>query len=229
MDAGGRSPLAFGISHAVTGDGTAWTFPAANPLASLYRPGATAGGEQPAVLHDPALGRYEMWFKNDRPADSAQLPTLWFTAYGFWHATSIDGITWTPDYTHHDFAWEPARPYETYGLLTGCSVVRRRGIDRLFYCAWSSTGIPDPALYQVPLQAGGSVPAVIGFDLASRRSPPGGIAGGSRPHPGLGMLPPRLADGKRGIHQPAACDPPGATCGRHVSSGNRRTPSAPGG
>jgi len=183
-----RSPLAFGISHATSADGLAWAFPAVNPLSSLYRPAEAFGGEQPAVLYDPSLGRYEMWFKNDSAADKALLPTLWFTAYGFWHATSPDGIAWTPDYATRDFAWEPARAYETYGLLTGCSVVRHAGYDRMFYCAWGTQGIPDPALYQVPLQVGSNVPAVITFNQAYRSSPPGAVAAGLRTIAPLALL-----------------------------------------
>jgi hypothetical protein len=166
-----RSPIAFGISHARSTDGTAWTVPAANPLATLYRPGEPAGGEQPAVLYDPAGGRYEMWFRNDSAADRARLPTTWFTALGFWRATSSDGVAWTPDYRARDVAWEPQRAYEAYGLLTGCAVARRDGVDRLFYCAWSSAGVPDPALYRVPLQDGRLVPAVTAFAGATRLAP----------------------------------------------------------
>ncbi len=55
-----RSPLAFGIAHAVSNDdGQTWTFPQANPLASLYRPGALGGGQQPSVIQDPRTGGFE--------------------------------------------------------------------------------------------------------------------------------------------------------------------------
>jgi len=87
-------------------NGSAWTFPAANPLASLYKPGELAGGEQPAVLYDTGKARFEMWYKNDTAAERLLIPTDWFTAYGFWHATSADGIAWTPDYARRDFSWE---------------------------------------------------------------------------------------------------------------------------
>jgi hypothetical protein len=165
-----RSALAFGISHARSVDAHTWTVPATNPLASLYKTGELAGGEQPAVLYDSGRGRFEMWFKNDTTAERQLIPTDWFTAYGFWHATSTDGIAWTPDYGTRDFAWEPNRDYETYGLLTGCSVVRHGGVDRMFYCAWGTHGIPDTALYQVPLRSGGSTPAVITFSCATREA-----------------------------------------------------------
>jgi hypothetical protein len=175
-----RSPLAFGISHARSADGHAWTFPAANPLASLFRSGELGGGEQPAVLYDAGLHRFEMWFKNDTAAERLLIPTDWFTAYGFWRATSSDGVAWAPDYGKRDFAWEGARDYETYGLLTGCSVVRHDGVDHLFYSAWGTHGIPDPALYQVPLRNGSTTPAVITFAKATREAPlatPHAIAG----------------------------------------------------
>ncbi len=165
---GARDPLAFGVSHGRSTDGHTWTYPTTNPLSSLYKAGALAGGEQPAVLFDPLGNRFDMWFKNDTAAERLLIPTDFFTAYGFWHATSPDGITWTPHYSERDFAWEPARDYETYGLLTGCSVVRRDGIDHLFYSAWGTHRIPDPARYQVPLRTGSTVPAVITFNVATR-------------------------------------------------------------
>lgn len=166
-----RSPLAFGISHARSADGTAWSCPVANPLPSLRRAGEVAGGEQPAVIYDPASLRYEMWFRNDSAADKARLPTAWFSTAGFWRAISADGVEWTPDYRARDVTWDAQRAYEAYGLLTGCAVVRRDGVDRLFYCAWSSAGVPDQALYRLPLQDGRVVPAVTAFASASRRAP----------------------------------------------------------
>lgn len=165
---GARSPLAFGISLAQSTNGLSWTTPTGNPLASLYKPGDVAGGEQPAVVYDAARHRYEMWFKNDTAAERSQLPTTFFTAHGFWRALSTDGKHWTVDYTARDFGWRPELDYEQYGLLTGCSVVRRGNSDLLYYSAWGTRGIPDPARYQVPLQAGGTAPAVITFAVAAR-------------------------------------------------------------
>ena len=168
IDAGQRSPIAFGISHARSSDGLQWTLPTANPLASLFRPGDVAGGQQPAVVHDAVRGRYEMWFKNDTPAESASIPTAFFTALGFWRAVSADGITWTPDYSARDFVWRGELDYERYGLLTGAAVVRRGDVDLFYYCAWGDRSVPDPLLYTVPLQSGGSVPAVTSWSLAAR-------------------------------------------------------------
>ena len=178
-----RSPLAFGISHARSTTGAAWTFPAANPLASIYKAGALAGGEQPAVIYDPGQARFTMWFKNDAASETALLPTVWFTASGFWRATSTDGVSWLPDYSQRDFLWDGSRDYETYGLLTGCAVVRHEGVDHLFFGAWGTHGIPDPLRYQVPLQSGATVPAVITFNQAVRPVPIAAPAGAAwRPH-----------------------------------------------
>lgn len=163
-----RSPLAFGIATARSTDGVNWTFPVGNPLPSLYKPGDLAGGQQPAVLFDAALGRYEMWFKNDTPAETATIPTAFFTAFGFWRAVSTDGLTWIPDYSARDFVRDATLDYEAYGVLTGCAVVRANGVDFLFYSAWGTRGVPDPARYSVPLQSGGLVPAVITFSVAAR-------------------------------------------------------------
>lgn len=165
---GARTPVAFGISFARSNDGVAWTMPTTNPLASLHKPGDLGGGEQPAVLYDASRNRYTMWFKNDSSAERALLPTTYFTATGFWRAISTDGRQWSVDYSQRDFQWRPELDYEQYGLLTGCAVVRRDSTDLLFYSAWGTRGIPDPARYQVPLQAGGTVPAVITFGLAAQ-------------------------------------------------------------
>lgn len=186
----GRSPLAFGISHARSGDGLTWSFPAANPLASLYRPAELGGGAQPAVLYDAAQSRYDMWFTNDSAAEAALLPTSWFTAYGFWHAVSSDGVLWTPDYAARDFQWDAQHPNEVYGLLTGCSVARRAGEDRMYYCAWGTVGIPDPSLYTVPLRAGPTVPAVMTMGLAVRRTRPVAVSWRQRARLALGACVP---------------------------------------
>jgi hypothetical protein len=167
-----RSPLAFGIAHAVSHDGGAtWTAPHPNPLASLFKPGDSGGGQQPSVLYDAAHARFEMWFTNDSAADAALIPVPAFTAYGFWHAVSNDGVSWTPDYSARDFAWEPANDYESLGLLTGVAVVRDGGVDRAFFSAWGTHAIPDPGIYVAPLRVGGTTPAVITLSVATRPAP----------------------------------------------------------
>ncbi len=175
--------LAFGIAHAASADGIHWTPTPGNPLATLRRSGELSSGQQPSVLWNPAKQRYEMWFTNDRPGDTARVPATMFQAFGFWHATSTDGIRWEPEYGDEpDFRWDAAYPGERWGLLTGVHVMLHDGQYRLYYAAWSSTGVPP--LFTAPTQAG-SVPTVTALNLALRpagtRSPrrPAGRSHGS--------------------------------------------------
>ncbi|HYE05755.1 MAG TPA: hypothetical protein VEL07_09585, partial [Planctomycetota bacterium] len=173
----GRAVVAFGISRAVSEDGgVTWTFPQANPLPSLRKPGDVAGGAQPSVLRDPASGLYHLWFSNDTAAELASIPATMFTAYGFWHATSPDGIAWTPDYGERDFRWDPTLAYERHGLITGVEVVQHAGEYRLFYGAWGDVGIPDPSLFLVPLQGGTLAPGAFCLCGARRTIVPGAIS-----------------------------------------------------
>ncbi|HYE05892.1 MAG TPA: hypothetical protein VEL07_10295 [Planctomycetota bacterium] len=181
----GRVPVAWGISRAISDDGgLTWSFPQANPLPSLRRGdvdgGAIVGGEQPCVLRDAATGTWHLWFKNDTDAERAALPTRYFTAAGMWHATSGDGIAWTPDYSAHDFAWESSLDYERYGLLTGIDIVRDGAYERCFYSAWGTVRNPDESIFRVPLQAGGDAPAVVMMCTARRAVAPAGIAANGR-------------------------------------------------
>ena len=162
--------LAFGISHASSSDGIHWTPSAANPLPTLRRPGEIASGQQPSVLWNPRLSRYEMWFTSDREQDTARVPATFFQAFGFWHATSPDGIEWTPEYGDEpDFRWDPVFPSERWGLLTGVDVLLHEGEFRLYYSGWSS--VETPPLFWLPTQVG-LVNGVTAFGLATRPAAP---------------------------------------------------------
>ncbi|MEK7413288.1 MAG: hypothetical protein AAB263_08220 [Planctomycetota bacterium] len=166
-----RSPLGFGIGYAHTNNGWNLTLPTVNPLPSLFKTGELGGGEQPAVVYDAKLRRFDMWFRNDSVVERQRIPTDWFSTYGFWHAISDDGLIWKPNYRSLDLTRDTTAASEAYGLLTGCAVVRHHGVDHLFYGAWGTKRIPDPALYRVPLRDGLLVPGVIGFHLATRLAP----------------------------------------------------------
>ncbi len=167
----GRTPLAFGISHAVSSDGVNWTFPHDNPLPSLRKPGETASGQQPSVLFNPARNQYEMWFTNDTANESKTVPCNAFQATGFWHAVSGDGVNWTPEYSAQHFTWQPGNAYESLGLMTGVKVVLINGEYRAYYSSWSSVQIPDPINYKCPDQQGGLLSAVTSLNLATYTAP----------------------------------------------------------
>lgn len=164
-----HSVLAFGISHASSIDGIHWTPSPSNPLPTLRRPGDLQSGQQPSVLYNPATGLYEMWLTNDRQEDLDRIPATYFQAFGYWHATSPDGITWTPEYGEEpDLRWDPSFAAERWGLLTGVHVLLHDGEYRMYYSGWSSVQVP--ALFKTPTKAG-LVDGVTGLCLAVRRPP----------------------------------------------------------
>lgn len=162
----GRTPLAFGISHATSTDGINWSTSHDNPLSSLRKIGEVASGQQPSVLFNSSSNQYEMWLTNDTALESTLMPCSAFQAYGFWKAISNDGVNWTPDYVSRDFAWIPTFSYEANGLFTGVEVVRVNGEYRAYYTAWSNSNIPDPSLYLCPDQFNGFIPAISTLNLA---------------------------------------------------------------
>jgi len=164
-----HSPLAFGISEASSPDGIHWTPAAVNPLPSLRRPGEVAAGQQPSVLYNPRTNLYEMWFTNDRERDQERTPATLFQAFGYWHATSPDGIQWTPEYGEEpDFRWDPVYPSERWGLLTGVHVLLHEGRYMMYYSGWSAVDVPP--LFLVPTRRG-LVDGVTALDLAIRPEP----------------------------------------------------------
>ncbi len=162
--------VAFGISHMSSADGIHWTSGADNPLPSLRRPEGIASGQQPGVLLDSRTGRYEMWLTFDRTTDTARIPATLFHAFGFWHATSPDGLNWTPDYGEEpDFRWDPEFPAERWGLLTGVHIMEWENEYRMYFSSWSAVEIPP--YFQVPTQAG-LVDSATGLCLATRSAIP---------------------------------------------------------
>jgi len=159
-------PLAFGISEASSTDGVHWTPAELNPLPSLRRPGEVAAGQQPSVLYNPRTRLYEMWFTNDREADEQRTPATLFQAFGYWHATSPDGIHWAPEYGDEpDFRWDAAEASERWGLLTGVHVLLHGGHYMMYYSAWSTVDVPP--LFLIPTRRG-LVDGVTALNLAIR-------------------------------------------------------------
>ncbi len=162
-------PLAFGICEASSVDGIHWTPAAVNPLPSLRRPGEVAAGQQPSVLYNPQTRLYEMWFTNDREIDQERTPATLFQAFGYWHATSSDGIHWVPEYGDEpDFRWDPSHASERWGLLTGVHVLLHGGRYMMYYSGWSAVDVPS--LFLTPTRRG-LVDGVTALNLATRPAP----------------------------------------------------------
>jgi len=163
---GEHVPLAFGVSEASSTDGIHWTPAPVNPLPTLRRPGEVVAGQQPSVLFNPQTRWYEMWFTNDRQIDQERTPATLFQAFGYWHATSPDGIHWTPEYGEEpDFRWDPAHASERWGLLTGVHVLLHDGRYMMYYSGWSSVEVPP--LFLTPTRRG-LVDGVTALNLATR-------------------------------------------------------------
>lgn len=153
----GRIPLAFGISHMTSTDGVTWTASHDNPLASLAKNGDVVGGQQPSVVFNSTSNQYEMWFSNDTDAEKAMIPCHFNTVNGFYHATSNDGITWMPDYSDYDLAYDTNKAYESLGFLTGVEALIVNNVYYMYYVAWGTEQNPDSSVYLCPGQTAGSL------------------------------------------------------------------------
>ena len=167
----GRLPLAFGISYMTSSDGVNWSAAQDNPLASLYKAGEVAGGQQPSVLFNEGTNEYEMWFSNDSATEKNSIPCSFNTVVGFWHAISNDGVNWTPDYSRRALQYDTQYGYESLGFLTGVEVVRVAGQYLAYYVAWGNEQIPDQSLYLCPDQQGALIPSVLTLNRATYVSP----------------------------------------------------------
>lgn len=167
----GRSDLAFGISHLTSVDGITWTATHSNPLASLYKSGEVAGGQQPSVVYDQSTGRFDMWFSNDTAMEAATIQCSFNTVLGFWHAASTDGVNWTADYSKRALTYDPQLAYESSGFLTGVKVISVGGKLFAYYSAFGTQQIPDPALYTCPDPQKMLQPAVLTLNRAHYIAP----------------------------------------------------------
>lgn len=142
----GSSVTNGGICEAISLDGITWIPEATNPLPSLYR-SASVVAWQPTVINNGST--LEMLFTADSPAEAAKLPYPTAGALGYWRATSSDGVTWTPDWSRHEFSGDLSAS-ENQNLITGVGLAMRNGVRKLFYSAYTTTSIP-PALSAYPV------------------------------------------------------------------------------
>jgi hypothetical protein len=163
--------LAFGISHATSPDGIAWTPDEDSPLPSLQRivGERTAGGQQPSVVRDAEHCRWEMWLTNDREEDVAAQPVDFNNAGGFYRAVSEDGIEWTVDYEQpRDLVWDEEAPGEALGLLTGADVAARGDQRLMLYVGFDEQNVPPGFLLPVRGEPDMVIPGVFALDVATR-------------------------------------------------------------
>lgn len=133
-----------GICHARSTDGTKWVAATQNPLASLARKSNPGGPANPAVAVRPDARRLEMWYTDDRAAETQGVgggkPEM---TLGYWHATSTDGDHWTTEYAQgRDFRWDRAAACEAGGPAAGPAVVAKGGQLRLYYPARGTHKVP---------------------------------------------------------------------------------------
>ncbi len=155
------SKIAYGISHATSKDLVRWTMQVDNPF--------IPGGGQPAVVVD-AAGQFQMWFSRDTKEELAGIPSALFPTLGFWHVTSKDGVVWPAISLTRELAWDKSAPGENLGMINGSAVVRRGAEYRLYFGAWSSSGVPDGSCAFV--NGGGGItsgPGVFTLDVATRK------------------------------------------------------------
>jgi hypothetical protein len=131
----GSTPLLFGVSTATSTDGIHWTGSANNPLAGL-------DGQTPSVIWNDAACVYELWWSHDSDADRAAVTATYFSTRGFWRATSSDGEHFTPTGTTRDLEWDPSKPYESYGLIYGPTVLLRDGVYKMWFVGWGQGSFP---------------------------------------------------------------------------------------
>ncbi len=165
----GCLPTAYGIGHATSSDGIHWTV-AETPVASLLFDAGNpvTGGSQPSVIYDPLHCLWEMWI-SDPPVDTETQPVQFNNMAGPWHATSTDGVTWTPDYAGmtRDLTWSSLAPGEDRGLLTGPDIAINGDARYMAYVGFSDQDVPAD-FYLPDMSSAGFESAVMTLDIATR-------------------------------------------------------------
>jgi hypothetical protein len=129
----------------------------------------TSGGAQPAVIYDAVHCRWEMWLHSDLANDTAAQTVQFNDMAGVWHATSLDGLSWSVDYTGvRDLAWMSSAAGEHLGLLTGADVAAKDGGRYMIYVGFDDQNVPGG--FVLPTSSG-IVSGVTAIDVATRDVP----------------------------------------------------------
>ncbi|MBV8758117.1 MAG: hypothetical protein JO257_12600 [Deltaproteobacteria bacterium] len=162
----------YGVAHATSTDAIHWNVAEA-PVRSLLRASAdlTTGGGQPSVVYDDVHCRWELWQTADQAHDTDAQPIVFNNMAGVWHATSMDGTTWSINYNGtRDLAWMQSAPGEHLGLLTGVDVAAMGRARYMMYGAFDDQNVPS-GFFLPDRSQQGYEPGVMTLDLATRDAP----------------------------------------------------------
>jgi hypothetical protein len=162
----------FGIGHATSIDGIAWTVTDA-PIRSLLRASADTktGGQQPSVVYDAEHCRYEMWLTSDVGNENDAQPIEFNNMMGVYKAESMDGLTWSLNYQRpRDLAWSATEAGEHLGLLTGADVAQNSSGRLMLYVGFDDQNVPNGFFLpdRTPM---GFRPGVMTLQVATRDLP----------------------------------------------------------
>ena len=163
---------AYGVAHATSTDAVHWNVVEA-PVRSLLRASAdvTTGGGQPSVIYDDMHCRWELWQTADQAHETDAQPVVFNNMAGVWHATSMDGATWSINYAGtRDLAWMQSAAGEHLGLLTGTDVAAKDGGRYMIYGAFDDQSAPS-GFFLPDRSQQGYEPGVMTLDLATRDAP----------------------------------------------------------
>jgi hypothetical protein len=86
-----------------------------------------------------------MWLRADADHEADNQPIVFNNMVGVWHATSLDGVTWSVDYSGtRDLAWNSTTPDdgEHLGLLTGADVAVKGNSRYMVYSGFDNQNVP---------------------------------------------------------------------------------------
>ena len=160
----------FGIAHAYSPDGIAWTVEEA-PVRSLLKTSAlTSGGQQPSVIYDPVHCKWEMWLRSDDTGAVNGQPVDFNNMAGVYRAESTDGENWSVNFAfQRDLAWLSNEAGEDLGLLTGADVGINGNGRLMLFVGFDDDNVPTG--FTRPLRAGGTGPGVVTLNVATRDLP----------------------------------------------------------
>ena len=159
---------AYGISHATSTDGIAWTVQEA-PVRSLLKMSSmlNTGYGQPSVIYDEPHCRYELWMADQ--TDTSAQPVKFNNMTGVFHATSTNGTSWTPDFNLRDLTWDSSSSGEHLGLLTGADVAQKGTGRYMVYVGFDDQNVPSGSYLPT---ASSFVAGVMTLNLATRDAAP---------------------------------------------------------